>query len=227
MSLSDLTSYSSLNSHSPPNDDDKWVSDDPATIIKKPKPDNPAKDDELESMPKLPQETKMESSSSRRSDKSAKSSQSHKSTKPKKSVPQADTSESSQPIESDESSSQSSSKKSAHSSEKLPKKKGNGYSPQIQISLSGSKLAFANGVWQDVSEIGELVDKVHPIVQESISLKKRAELLVRLIAESEYESQLIQNEMNECDEVIKSLRKVLGEDDSTSQTATEEDDDDD
>lgn len=221
MNLSDLPSYSSdLNNHSPGNDDDKWISDDPLAAVNPPKSKDlvsedksPSIDDDREKIPKLLPEAKLESSSSQKSTKSTKIIQQNPAN-------QLDISEQSHDI-SEESSSQSASKKSKASqkSEKstAPKTK-HGYAPQIQIALSGNKLAFADGTWQDVSDMGELIDKVHPIVAESICLQKRAELLVKLISESEYESQLIQNEMNECDEIIKELRKILGEDDSESHT---------
>ena len=82
----------------------------------------------------------------------------------------------------------------------------------IQIALSGSKLVFtSDGIWRDASDQTELENAVHPILAENIALKKRAELLVKLVAESEYENQQIVGEIKECDEVIKQLRKMLGE----------------
>ena len=217
MSLSDLPSYSS-HSHSPPDDDDKWVYDDPLSVVNPPKstdvPDTKhnSGSDGLETVPKLLSESKVNSSSS------------HKSTKSSKKIPDqtADESESEQGSL-DESISQSASIRSHESSqksEKSSKKSPHGYAPQIQIALTGNKLAFADGTWQDVSDIGELIDKVHPIVAEKINLQRRAELLVKLIAKSEYESQLIQNEINECDEVINGLKKILGDDDGSESHTT-------
>ena len=84
--------------------------------------------------------------------------------------------------------------------------------PNIQIALSGSKLVFtAEDAWRDLSDHMELQSAIHPVIAENINLKKRAELLVRLVSESQYENQQLESEMKECDEVIKQLRKFLGE----------------
>lgn len=88
----------------------------------------------------------------------------------------------------------------------------------IQIALSGSKLVFTNdGIWRDASDKMELMDSVHPIIAENVNLRRRAELLVRLVAESEYENQQIEAEMKECDELTKKLKEMLGEQDSEDQ----------
>jgi hypothetical protein len=81
----------------------------------------------------------------------------------------------------------------------------------IQITLSGNKIAYANGAWIDVTDPEELAGSVHPIVAENISLKKRAELLVRLVAEREYETHQIEDEIVECDEVIRDLSRMMGD----------------
>lgn len=82
----------------------------------------------------------------------------------------------------------------------------------IQIALSGSKLVFTNdGIWRDASDKTELMESVHPIIAENVNLRRRAELLVRLVAKSEYENQQVEAEMKECDELIKQLKAMLGE----------------
>jgi hypothetical protein len=81
----------------------------------------------------------------------------------------------------------------------------------IQITLSGNKIAYANGAWIDVTDAEELAGSVHPLVAENMSLKKRAELLVRLIAEREYETHQIEDEIVECDEVIRDLSRMMGD----------------
>ena len=84
--------------------------------------------------------------------------------------------------------------------------------PNIQIALSGSKLVYTSeDTWRDASDQVELQSAIHPVLAENINLKKRAELLVRLVAESQYENQQLEAEMKECDEVIKELRRTLGE----------------
>jgi hypothetical protein len=83
--------------------------------------------------------------------------------------------------------------------------------PQIQIALSGSKLIYADNTWTDVSDKAELMRTIHPVIGENMSLKKRAELLVRLVAQSQYETQQIDNEISECDDVIRDLHKMLGD----------------
>jgi hypothetical protein len=81
----------------------------------------------------------------------------------------------------------------------------------INLALSGSKLVYS-GAWQDVSDQADLMRVVHPVIGENISLKRRAELLVRLVAQSEFESQQIDHEIKECDDVIRDLHKMLGDD---------------
>lgn len=92
----------------------------------------------------------------------------------------------------------------------------------IQIALSGSKLVFTgDGIWRDASDKIELMESVHPIIAENINLRRRAELLVRLVSESEYENQQIESEMKECDDIIKELKKLLGEEDENDDNQDE------
>ncbi|OHT08905.1 hypothetical protein TRFO_22396 [Tritrichomonas foetus] len=222
MSLSDFDSYSDSRSHSPPNDDDKWVDDDEPDPVQQ----TMVSDNSVHSK-------KSNKKDSNLSDESSKFSVSKEQSKHSYSSDISNASKKSKKITKSEKNNGKDSKKSQgtpNSSRKpnvkfdddmtpsqFAKKKGaSGYHPSIQLALSGNKLAFSDGIWHDVSDLGELSESIHPIVAESISLQKRAELLVRLISESEYEMQLIQNEMNECDEVIADLKKVLGEEDAKS-----------
>jgi hypothetical protein len=54
------------------------------------------------------------------------------------------------------------------------------------------------------------VGAVHPVVAENISLKKRVELLVRLIAERQHETNMVSAEIDECDEVIQDMHRMMG-----------------
>jgi hypothetical protein len=90
----------------------------------------------------------------------------------------------------------------------------------IQICLSGSKIAYANGAWVDVTDREELAGAVHPIAAENISLKKRAELLVRLVAEREYETHQVGDEIVECEEVIRGLLRMIGDDNGEAEESS-------
>jgi hypothetical protein len=81
----------------------------------------------------------------------------------------------------------------------------------VQICLSGAKIACARGQWYDVSDKEELMARIHPLVAENITLKKRAEGLVRLVAEAEFEAHQLDEEMMECDAVIRDLKRILGD----------------
>jgi hypothetical protein len=62
-----------------------------------------------------------------------------------------------------------------------------------------------------VSDKEELIGRIHPLVAENISLKKRAEALVRLVAEAEFDAHQLDDEMAECDAVIRDLKRIMGE----------------
>jgi hypothetical protein len=79
----------------------------------------------------------------------------------------------------------------------------------VQICLSGAKIAYARGQWYDVSDKEELMGRIHPLVAENISLKRRAERLVRLVAEEEFEARQLDDEMMECDAAIRDLKRIL------------------
>jgi hypothetical protein len=64
--------------------------------------------------------------------------------------------------------------------------------------------------------------RIHPLVAENISLKRRAEALVRLVAEAELESHQLDDEMAECAAVIRDLKRILG--DTEEEESTEDSD---
>jgi hypothetical protein len=82
---------------------------------------------------------------------------------------------------------------------------------EIKIALSGSKLVFADGVWQDATDKEELLRTVHPLIGENMSLKQRAELLVKMIAQTEYHNMQVSSEIKECDELIREMKAMLGD----------------
>lgn len=216
MSLSSLSSYSSDLGKNAKDEEDKWVDDEPSLLndkkptIGKAQPKEKAENDSSVSSihsthsVSQPQIEDLSSSSSRNSQKSKKQSSAPQSEKPNKG--EVDT------------------KQTEDNETKNSKQKASyGYHPSIEIALSGNKLAYNDGDWLDVSDLTELVESVHPIVAENINLQSRMKLLVRRIAEAEYESQLIQNEISECDTVIEDLKKVLETDENSTFEEDEED----
>lgn len=99
--------------------------------------------------------------------------------------------------------------------------------PDVEICLSGSKLIHGvDGFWHDVTDQGELMNAVHPVIAENMNLRERAKLLVRLVAENEYQNDRVTTEIKECNDVIKELKRLLGEpipDSSDEDSAGEED----
>ena len=83
-------------------------------------------------------------------------------------------------------------------------------SPTIQISLSGSKLIYQQSVWNDVTNVEELKNIVHPTVAENTSLKKRVEILVHLLAESRYQTECIKKDIKEAQNILSELKESTG-----------------
>ena len=83
-------------------------------------------------------------------------------------------------------------------------------SPTIQISLSGNKFIYQQSVWNDVTSLEELNNFVHPTVAENISLKKRVEILVRLLAESRYQTECIKKDIKEAQDILTELKESTG-----------------
>jgi hypothetical protein len=93
---------------------------------------------------------------------------------------------------------------------KLPNPERTPVRGAIQISLSGSKLVSASG-WIDVTDKAGLLIAIHEIVADNIALEKRPEMLERLVAEKESETNQIEEEITECEEMIEDLLWVVGE----------------
>lgn len=83
-------------------------------------------------------------------------------------------------------------------------------SPTIQIALSGNKLVYQNAVWNDVTDIEELNNYIHPTVAENISLKKRVEVLVKLLSESRYQTDCILKDVKEAQNILADLKEATG-----------------
>ena len=79
----------------------------------------------------------------------------------------------------------------------------------IQFSLSGNKIIYNNNKWDDVTNFEEIKNNIHPILAENINLKKRRELLVKLVAESEYINQNLEVDINEATQILDELNSNL------------------
>ena len=85
-----------------------------------------------------------------------------------------------------------------------------GPSPTINLALSGNKLVYQQAVWNDVTDIEELKKFVHPTVAENISLKKRVEILVKLLAESRYQTECVKKDIKEAQNILSELKESTG-----------------
>lgn len=86
-----------------------------------------------------------------------------------------------------------------------------GYSAQIKMVLSQTKAAYGDGEWHDCTDENEVKETIHPIIAENHNLKRRLDLLVKLLAESRYEIQQNRLEFEQCVEVANKLKEILGE----------------
>jgi len=82
--------------------------------------------------------------------------------------------------------------------------------PTIKLVLDMNRIAYNDNEWLDLTNEEEIKSQIHPILAENISLKKRAEFLVKLVAESEYEYQQIEKQINEANDVLSGLKATLG-----------------
>ena len=82
--------------------------------------------------------------------------------------------------------------------------------PTIQLALSGNKLVYQNAVWNDVTDFEELQNYIHPTVAENIALKKRVEVLVKLLAESRYKTDCISKDVKEAQNILSDLKEATG-----------------
>ena len=83
-------------------------------------------------------------------------------------------------------------------------------SPTIQFALSGNKLIYQQSIWNDVTNIEELNNFIHPTVAENISLKKRVEVLVHLLTESRYQTECIKKDIKEAQDILTELKESTG-----------------
>ena len=89
------------------------------------------------------------------------------------------------------------------------RKSENSTNPQITLSLSGSKFVFSSGKWIDITDKNEVSSIMHPLVAENMNLKRRYELLLSLLAESDFEIQQNQKELEDVEGVISQLKEIL------------------
>lgn len=86
----------------------------------------------------------------------------------------------------------------------------------INFALSGNKFVFQNNKWHDVTDIKEYEGRIHPTIAENISLKKRVELLVDLVAKSQFEANEISKDLEEATEIYEALKRQAEFDDQPS-----------
>ena len=89
------------------------------------------------------------------------------------------------------------------------RKSENSTNPQITLSLSGSKFVFSSGKWIDITDKNEVSSIMHPLVAENMNLKRRYELLLSLLAESDFEIKKKQKELEDVEGVISQLKEIL------------------
>ena len=212
MSLTDSEAASDSMSHSPPDDESKWVDvDEDSNELKK------SQISDNSSNSKKTSKSSFVLSSVSKISKSSKSNESKNNFEFSYSEDESD--QDKKKKDKDKKKNDEKQKKKKNISDRVSMEpensKKNLKAPSIQIALSGNKIVYSNGEWHDVTDMKEASEAIHPIVAENISLKKRAELLVRLIAESEYEIQLIQSEMEEVDDIISKFKEIIGENEST------------
>lgn len=86
-----------------------------------------------------------------------------------------------------------------------------GYVAQMKVVLSQTRAAFGDGRWHDCTDEKEVKETIHPIIAENHNLKRRLDLLVKLLAESRYEIRQHRLEFEQCVDVANKLKEMLGE----------------
>ncbi|EAY15302.1 circumsporozoite protein, putative [Trichomonas vaginalis G3] len=83
-------------------------------------------------------------------------------------------------------------------------------SPTIQAAYTGNKLVYQSSLWNDVTDLKDFENRVHPVVAENMSLKRRLELLVKLVAESRFNVDSLKKDIKEAQDILDELKDSTG-----------------
>jgi hypothetical protein len=79
---------------------------------------------------------------------------------------------------------------------------------KILIKLSGNRLQYEDGAWNDITDPDAVQAAANPVVAENIVLKKRVETLIRTAAISEIEVRQLKEEIREAKQILSQLAEV-------------------